>query len=70
MLSGKGNNIIGLISKKATLHLQHNFFVHFFAVLLHDYKVKLSETFCWYFLLFSFSCFGATQRSILWICFG
>ena len=28
---------IGLISKKETLHVQHTFFVHFFAVvLLHD----------------------------------
>ena len=26
----------GLISKKATLHGQHTFFVHFFAAVLHD----------------------------------
>ena len=26
----------GLISKKATLHGQHPFFVHFFAAVLHD----------------------------------
>ena len=38
MLSGEGNEngektTIGLISKKTTtLHLQHTFFVHFFAV--------------------------------------
>ena len=37
MLSGEGNEngektTIGLISKKATLHVQHTFFVHFFAV--------------------------------------
>ena len=38
MLSGEGNagerwkTTIGLISKKATLHVQHTFFVHFFAV--------------------------------------
>ena len=49
MLSGKGNaeerwKTIGLISKKATLHVQHTIFVHFFAVVLHDYNVKLSET--------------------------
>ena len=30
-------------SKKATLHVQHTFFVHFFAVVLHDYNVKLPE---------------------------
>ena len=40
MLSGEGNKngekkTIGLISKKATLHVQHTFFVHFFAVVLH-----------------------------------
>ena len=45
MLSGEGNagewwkTTIGLISKKATLHVQHTFFVHFFAVVLHDYNV-------------------------------
>ena len=31
---------IGLINKKTTLHKQHTFFVHFFAVVLHDYNVK------------------------------
>ena len=36
---------IGLISKKATLNVQHTFFVHFFAVVLHDYNLKLPETF-------------------------
>ena len=35
---------IDLISKKATLHVQHTFFVHFFAVVLHDYNVKLPQT--------------------------
>ena len=37
---------IGPISKKATLilHVQHTFFVHFFAVVLHEYNVKLPET--------------------------
>ena len=50
MLSGEGNTgeqrktTIGLISKKATLHVQHTSFVHFFAVVLYDYNVKLPET--------------------------
>ena len=49
MLRGEGNEkgektTIGLISKKATLHVQHTFFVHFFAVVLHDYNVRLPET--------------------------
>ena len=45
MLSGEGNagerwkTTIGIISKKATLIVQH-FFVHFFAVVLHDYNVN------------------------------
>ena len=48
MLCGEGNEnrektTIGLISKKTTLHVQHTFFVHFFAVVLHDY-VKRPET--------------------------
>ena len=49
MLSGDGNDgerlktTIGLISEKATLHVQHAFFVHFFAV-LHDYNVKIPKT--------------------------
>ena len=39
MLSGQGNKnsertAMGLISKKETLHAQHTFFVHFFAVVL------------------------------------
>ena len=49
MPSGEGNEngekitigIKGVISKKATLHMQHTVFVHFFAVVLHDYNVKL-----------------------------
>ena len=50
MLSGEGNagerwkTAVGLISKKATLHVPVTFFVHFFAVVLHDYNVKLPET--------------------------
>ena len=49
MLSGEGNaaergkTTIGLIAKKKKT-LQHTFFVHFFAVVLHDYTVKLPET--------------------------
>ena len=39
---------IGLISKKGTLHVQHTFFVPFFAVVLHDCNVNfLPETFLW-----------------------
>ena len=50
MPSGEGNAgerwkiTILLISKKAALHVQHTFFVHFFAVVLHDYNVKIPET--------------------------
>ena len=44
MLSGEGNGI-DLITEKATLHVQHTFFVHFFAVVLHDYNVKLTLRF-------------------------
>ena len=50
MLSGEDNagerwkTTIGLISKKATLHVHHTFFVHFFAVVLHNYNMKLTET--------------------------
>ena len=48
MLSGEGSEKgektkLGLISKKATLHVQLTFFVHFFADVLHDYNVKLPE---------------------------
>ena len=55
MLSSEGNQngektTIGLISKKATLHVQHTFFVHFFAVVLQDYNVKIPET-SWLHLL-------------------
>ena len=49
MLSGKGNRngektTVGLISKKATFHVRHTFFLHFFVVVLLDYTVKLPET--------------------------
>ena len=48
MLSSVGNKnsektTICLISKKATLHVQHTFFVHFFANVLHDHNLKLSS---------------------------
>ena len=48
MLSGEGNENgektkIGLISIKATLHVEHASFVHFFSVVLLDY-VKLPDT--------------------------
>ena len=51
MLSGEGNagerwnSTIGLISKKNNFALAADFFVQFFAVVLHDYKAKLPETF-------------------------
>ena len=52
MLSSEGNEngkkkkttTIGVISKKATLQVQHTFFVHFFGVVLHDCYMKLPET--------------------------
>ena len=49
MLSGEYNEnsektTICLISKKATLHVQHTFFVHFFAVVLRYLNEKLPET--------------------------
>ena len=49
MLSGEGNENgektdIGLINKKATLHVQRTLFVHFFAVVLDDCNVKPPET--------------------------
>ena len=49
MVSGESNEngkktSIGLINKNTTLHVQHTFFVHFFAVVLHKCFVKLPET--------------------------
>ena len=38
----------GLISKKTTLHLQHTFLVHFFAIFLHDYNLKLPSLYTFY----------------------
>ena len=44
MLRGEGmQRRRTVISKKATLQVQHTFFVHFFAVVLHNYNVKLPE---------------------------
>ena len=34
---------ISLISKKATLHVQHTFFTIFFAVVLHDYNFLVTR---------------------------
>ena len=59
MLSGEGNagerwkKKIGLISKKATSYVQHTFFVHFFAFVLHDYSVKLGNVVPVLFHIFS-----------------
>ena len=50
MLSGEGNagerwkTTIGLVSKKSNFARAAHFFVHFFAVVLHDYNMKLPET--------------------------
>ena len=49
MLSGDGNKNSQKkkqvwLEKKTTLHVQHTFFGHFFAVELYDYNVKLPET--------------------------
>ena len=38
----------GVISKKTTLHLQHTFLVHFFAIALHDYNLKLPSLYTFY----------------------
>ena len=49
MLNGDGNEngkkqISRLRSnEKTTLHVQHSFFVNFFAVVLHDHNVKRSS---------------------------
>ena len=64
MLRGEGNvngekTAIGLISKNTTLHVQHTFFVHFFAVALHDYNVKLPETYL------SYTIFGGNVVRVL-----
>ena len=51
MLSGEDNagkrwkTTIGLISKKATLHVQHTFFVHFFAVCFARLQRESSRNF-------------------------
>ena len=38
------NKNINLISRERTLYVQHTIFVHFFAIVLHDYHVKLPKT--------------------------
>ena len=50
MLGGESNENgektrIGLISRKATLHVQHTFFLYFFAVVLHDVQRETSRNF-------------------------
>ena len=50
MLSGEGNEndektTIGLISKKTTLHVQHTFFVHFFAFFFARPQQETSRNF-------------------------
>ena len=59
---------VGLISKKATLQVQHTFFVDFFAVVLHDYNVKLTETFFMEEIpyVLSFTLFTALIFSLHW----
>ena len=50
MLSGEGNvgerwkTTIGLISEKSNFTRAAHFFVHLFAVVLHDYNLKLLQT--------------------------
>ena len=50
MLSGKGNvgegwkTTIGLISKKGNYAHAAHFLIHFFALVLHEYNMKLPET--------------------------
>ena len=39
MLSDEGNN-----NKQNNFAREHTFFVHFFAVILHDHNVKLPKT--------------------------
>ena len=42
--AGNGEKQKKSMSKKTTFHVQHTFFVHFFAVVLHDYNLKLPES--------------------------
>ena len=44
MLSCEGKATIRLVSNKSNFSRAAHFFVHFFAVVLHDYNVKLPET--------------------------
>ena len=71
MLIGEGNEnltvkktTIGLINKKATLQAQHTFFVHFFAVVLHDYNGK------WKFQnIPSYTFYGGNVVHVVLLCF-
>ena len=80
MLSGEGNEngekTIGLISKKATLHVQHTFFVHFFCrcfarpqrktsrnFLVTRFMEEMSYVFLFTFLFFTASHFHFHGRS-------
>ena len=44
MKTAKKKKTIGLISKQNNFAREAHFFVHFFAVVLHDDNVKLPET--------------------------
>ena len=46
--NGEKHWTISLISKKATLHLKHTIFVHFFAVVLHGCYVKPPTLYTFY----------------------
>ena len=53
------------LAKKATLHVQHTFFCNFFAVILHNYNVKLPET-SWLHVFWS-KC-GTCSCSVFFLC--
>ena len=48
MLSGEGNENG---EKQLCTVVQHTFFVHFYDIVLHDYNVKLQETYTRIFFL-------------------
>ena len=48
MLSGEGNENG---EKQLCTVVQHTFFAHFYVVVLHDYNVKLQETYTRIFFL-------------------
>ena len=70
MLSGEGNawerwkTTIGIISKEATLIVQHTFFLHFFAVVLHDYNVNTCSRSLFFHCRSLSPCIGGRQHSI------